>query len=308
MNILYFKYAVEIAKTKSISKAAENLYMGQPNLSRAIKQLETDLRITIFKRTPKGISITPAGEEFLKYAVSIIAQVEAVEEIYKKEKKAKQAFSICVPRADYISYALAEFTKKLKMEVSTEIFYKETNSADTIDNVINGECNLGIVRYQTVFDSYFQTLFNEKKIVAGTITEFIPILLMSREHPLALKEDIFTVDLAEYLELSFPDLYVPSLPLSEVKKEELSRYTDKHIQIFERGSQFELLEQVKNTFMWASPVTQNVSDKYSLVQKRCADMEYRYRDVLIYRKGYKFSEIDNQFIALICEAEKKYLY
>ena len=58
MNLLHFKYAVEIAKTKSISQAAENLYMGQPNLSRAIKELEEKLGITIFLRNSKGIEIT----------------------------------------------------------------------------------------------------------------------------------------------------------------------------------------------------------------------------------------------------------
>ena len=61
MNILHLKYAVEVAKTRSISKAAENLYMGQPNLSRAIKELEESLGITIFRRTTKGISaVRPA--------------------------------------------------------------------------------------------------------------------------------------------------------------------------------------------------------------------------------------------------------
>ena len=68
MNIVHLKYAVEIARTKSISKAAENLYMAQPNLSRAVKELEEILGITIFKRTSKGITVTPEGVEFLRYA------------------------------------------------------------------------------------------------------------------------------------------------------------------------------------------------------------------------------------------------
>ena len=76
MNILHLKYAVEIAKTKSISRAAENLYMGQPNLSRAIKELEDNLNITIFNRNSKGITITPEGEEFLQYARRIISQAD----------------------------------------------------------------------------------------------------------------------------------------------------------------------------------------------------------------------------------------
>ena len=74
MNILHLKYAVEIAKTGSLNKAAENLYMGQPNLSRAIRELETCLGITIFERTSRGMIVTADGEEFLQYARRILAQ------------------------------------------------------------------------------------------------------------------------------------------------------------------------------------------------------------------------------------------
>lgn len=76
MNILHLKYAVEIAKTGSLNKAAENLYMGQPNLSRAIRELEAGLGITIFERTPRGMVVTPDGEAFLQYAVRILAQID----------------------------------------------------------------------------------------------------------------------------------------------------------------------------------------------------------------------------------------
>ena len=75
-NILHLKYALEIAKTHSISKAAENLYMGQPNLSRAIKELEDSIGAVIFERSAKGIIVTEDGEKFLQYARRILAQVD----------------------------------------------------------------------------------------------------------------------------------------------------------------------------------------------------------------------------------------
>ena len=96
MNILHLKYAVEVEKTRSINKAAENLFMGQPNLSRAIKELEESLGITIFKRTSKGISPTEQGEEFLGYAKSILAQIDAVETIFSKDRQNRQQLKISV--------------------------------------------------------------------------------------------------------------------------------------------------------------------------------------------------------------------
>lgn len=97
MNIAHLKYAVEVEKTASITKAAENLFMGQPNLSRGIKELEETLGVKIFKRTSKGIVPTPQGEEFLGYAKSILAQIEEMESLYKPEKNNKLKFSISVP-------------------------------------------------------------------------------------------------------------------------------------------------------------------------------------------------------------------
>ena len=74
MNILHMKYAVEIAKLGSINKAAEALLIAQPNLSRAVKELETDLGVSIFDRSSKGMFLTPEGEKFIGYAKKILQQ------------------------------------------------------------------------------------------------------------------------------------------------------------------------------------------------------------------------------------------
>ena len=305
MNILHLKYAVEIANTKSISRAAENLYMGQPNLSRAIKELEENLNITIFNRNSKGITITPEGEEFLQYARRIISQVEEVEDIYKNGRKPKQRFSVCVPRASYISYAFAEFAKVIKKDIPAEIFYKETNSWRTVNNVVKGDYNLGIVRFQVTFEKYFKSMFEEKHLNAEIITDFKYRLLMSENNPLANKREIFCKDLKPYTEISHADPYVPSLPLTDVKKEELSGGADRHIYIFERGSQFRILQSVTDSFMWVSPVPESLYKKYDLIQRECKDNDTVYMDVMIYRSGYKLSEFDSSFITQVFNAKSK---
>lgn len=307
MNIAHLKYALEIANTKSISSAAEKLFMGQPNLSRAIKELEENLNITIFNRTPKGITVTPEGEDFLRYARRIVGEVDELEEVFKNGARASQRFSACVPRASYISYAFTQFAKTLETDAPADIFYKETNSSRTINNVVKGDYNLGIVRFGTVFEQYFKSLFDEKHLVDKVITEFKYNLLMSKDHQLADKKEISLKDLAPYIEITHADPYVPSLPLIDVKKEELSKYVDKHIYIFERGSQFELLSQVENSFMWVSSAPKDLCEKYNLVQKQCVDNEKLYRDVLIYRNGYKLTDLDNIFINAVESAKKQYM-
>lgn len=299
MNLVHLKYAVEVAKTKSISKAAENLYMGQPNLSRAIKELEDSLGITIFSRTSKGISVTPDGEEFLQYAKRILAQVDQVEELYRVGKTHKQKLSVCVPRSSYISAAFAEFAKGLSMESPAEIFYKETNSSRTVNNIVKEEYNLGIVRFQTAFERYYQNLFEEKNLEHEILTEFSYVLLVSKHSPLAKKGNVQLRDLADYIEITHGDPYVPSLPMIDVKKAELSEFVDKRIFVFERGSQFELLEKLPFSFMWVSPVPNDILEKYQLVALSCSASAKVYKDVLIYRKGYRTTELDRRFIEAV---------
>ena len=171
MNILHMKYAYEVAKAGSLSKASEVLLIAVPNISRSIKELEADLNITIFDRTTKGMRLTPEGEEFMNYAKGILSQIDQVEQLYKGNLQKKQKFSISVPRACYISEAFAQFSKTLTKEPA-EIFYKETNSQRTLNNMINHDYKLGIVRYAENYDMYFKTMLEEKGFTYELITEF----------------------------------------------------------------------------------------------------------------------------------------
>lgn len=307
MNILHMKYAVEVANTRSISKAAENLYTSQPNLSRAIKALESDLKIKIFKRSSKGLEITIDGEEFLLYAKNALAQIKKIESIYENRNEKKLRLSVCVPRASYFSYAFSEFTKELDVQSSAEIVYKETNSMRAIINVVKEEYDLGIVRYQSAFEKYFSTLFEEKKLNSVVLNEFSYVMAVNKNNPLAKKDNIVAENLSNCIEITHGDPYVPSLPLIDVKRAELSEFSKKRIMVFERGVQFTLLEQVPDTFMWVSPIPQDLLDKFNLVEKKCDFNTKIYKDVLIYRKKYHLTKLDNEFISKIQSAKKKYL-
>lgn len=307
MNILYLKYAVEVAKTRSISKAAENLYMGQPNLSRAIRDLEESLGLTIFVRSPQGVKTTPEGEEFLSYAKNILRQIDEVEAVYTQGKKHRKTFSVSVPRSSYISHAFSEFAARLDESAPLDLFYKETNAQRAIRNILDGGYNLGIIRFQTGYEQYFDALLREKELNSELISEFPYLLLMSCEHPLAQREKILRADLSVYTEIAHADPYVPSLSMATVRKEELSETTDRRIFVFERASQFDLLSKVRGTFMWVSPIPDALLDRYRLVQRRCEDNDRLYRDLLIYKKTYRLSELDKDFITEVVKAKRLYI-
>lgn len=305
MNILHMKYAVEIAKLGSINKAAEALLIAQPNLSRAVKELETDLGVSIFDRSSKGMFLTPEGEKFIGYAKKILQQIEEVENMYKTGAPAKQKFSVCVPRASYISDAFANFSTQLKTQAA-EIFYQETNSSHVINNVLNSEYKLGILRYAENFDKYFKATLEEKGLTYELITEFTYQLIMNRNNPLASYGEIRCEDLRDFIEIAHADPFVPSLPLAEVKKEELPDDIARRIFVFERASQFDLLAENEQTFMWVSPVPDKTLQRYGLVQRKCVDNTRVYKDMLIYRKDYKLTETDQCFITELCNSKRKY--
>lgn len=298
------KYAVEVAKSGSLNKASDILLIAQPNLSRSIKELEADLGIVIFERTTRGMTLTPEGEEFINYAKGILSQIEQVERYYKENSAKKQKFSVSVPRACYISEAFSDFSRSLTKDPA-EVFYKETNSQRTIRNILENNYNLGIIRYAENYDRYFKNLLEEKDLRGELVTEFRYHLLMSRENPLAKKETVTFDDLCDFIEIAHADPYVPSMSMSRVMKEELPDNIDRRIFIYERGSQFDLLQGNPETFMWVSLVPSSVLERFGLVEKVCVDNKKIYKDVLVYRNGYKLSTLDKQFITALCEAKRR---
>ena len=306
MNILHMKYAVEVAKLGSLNKAAETLMVAQPNISRSIKELEADLGITIFQRSAKGMILTPDGEEFMDYARDILHRIDKLEHSYRDGSHKKRKFSISVPRACYISAAMSEFSKRLG-SAPVEIYYKETNSKKTIKKLLENEYKLGIIRYSEGYDKYYKSMLEEKGLSFELVAEFSYVLLMSRDNPLAEKETITYEDLSCYVEIAHADPYVPTLSMSKVFREELPDKIGQRIFVFERASQYDLLSENPQTFMWVSPASQQILDRYNLVQRVCEGNKKIYKDMLIYHKGYKLSKLDKDFITALCEARRKYI-
>lgn len=304
MNLLYLKYAVEIAACGSLNKAAEKLYIGQPNLSRTIKELEASLGVTIFERTPKGMLVTPDGEVFLQYAKTILGEVEALEGMFKNRSAQKKRFSLSAPRASYISDAFAEFSKQLVLEDEVEVIYKETNSLTAMESVLEDNCKLGIIRYAESYDRFYKERMEEKGLSYELIVEFRHVLVMNADSPLAEKEMISPGDLSDYIEIAHADPYVPSIPVSEVRKSDNSG-TARRIFIYERGSQLELLASNPDTFMWVSPIPKKLLERNGLVQRSCGSDQKLYKDVMIRRADHKLTELDKNFITELCRVKRE---
>lgn len=292
MNTLFLKYVLEVEKSGSISQAAQKLFMAQPNLSKAIKDLENELGYPIFNRNSSGVTVTEKGEEFLFHARKIMEQMEEIEKLSECMGGASKQFKISIPRGSYLANGFTAFVAGLDINHGIDITIHETNTLQTISNVADHGYNMGIIRYPLADEELFRRRLKNNKLEQETIWEFEYVLVMSKDHPLAAKEKIRVEDLREYMKITHGDAEITHAKNDDYRGEEEGTFERKTIHVYERGSQFDLLANVPTTYMWVSPIPTSYLEKNNLVQRACKAKNNRYKDVLIYRQDYKLGEYD----------------
>lgn len=300
MNTQYLTYVLEVERVGSISQAAQNLYIAQPNLSKSIKDLEKELGFTLFKRTSNGVQVTEAGSEFLYHAKQITEQLDAISRIQNYNGNGKLFYKLSIPRGSYIAEGFTSFIAELNAEKGMEITLNETNSMGTIANVCDRGYNVGIIRYPVSDEAYFLSILKNNHLQHEIVWEFEYVLVMSKEHPLADREEIAVSDLQDYIQISHGDIKFHQEKNANSKNEEANNKT---IYVYERGSQFDLLANVPTTYMWVSPIPKHILEKNNLIQKSCKIENNTYRDVVIFRKDYHLEDIDRLFQKKIYESK-----
>lgn len=265
-----------------------------------MKELEKELGFIVFKRTAAGVKITEEGAEFLYHARHIMEQLEAVERISQRSGSEKLRYKISIPRGSYIVNGFTAFVSELKLEKGMEVTVNETNDLGTISNVTDRGYNMGIIRYQVIDEDYYLTMLKNNHLTYETIWEFEYVLVMSKHHPLAGKKDISIDDLKDFTRITHGDIELPHDKHSYGEKKSTSGNV---IYVYERGSQFDLLANVPTTYMWVSPIPQNLLEKNQLVQKVCKVDNNLYKDVMIFREDYHINEYDRLFQKKLYESK-----
>ena len=293
MNTLHFKYVAEVAKTGSITQAAENLFMAQPNLSKAIKELEETLGISIFRRTSKGVVLTEKGEEFLVYAKRVLTQIGRMESLAGGENQRGIRMSLCIPGGSYISHALSEFAAEISRENELELKVKEADFVQGANLICEGEVSFGVLRVPARYLQYFQGFLGEKDLCFQTVWEWDSLLVMNAANALAGVGEITKNRLLDFVEITTEEPTLPALPGAEPlfgKKE--GRI------VTAQGGEFllSLLSQMTNGYLWTSPLPAELISRYGLTQRICADGSVRFCDLLVYPKDYTLTPTDRKFI------------
>lgn len=288
MNTLHCQYAVTVARTGSITQAAEELFMAQPNLSKAIRELEDSLGIEIFRRTPKGMVPTAKGEIFLRHAHNVLEQVERMEALGRAEGEA-QRFCVVLPQSAYTMNAALRLIAE--QTIAGEIRLREMDGVAALREVQEGRADLAVVRHCVPQEAYFSDLVTHGGLRAERIWEYDAKLTLHESHPLAQSEMVEAAQLHGWPELFFWN-------------DELLRRTgsaQRRIFFADRASLPGLLAAT-NGYLWAAPLDDDDMADSGLVQRPCTasgDSGLRWRDVLIYPKDQSFSPLYRRFVDLL---------
>jgi len=197
------RYIVEISKHNSISQAASALFVTQPSISKAVRELETELEITILDRTNKGVVFTKEGTELLFHAKKLLEQMEFVVDHFNKAKKINLTkFSISSQHYGFAIEAVAKFMKYFA-EQKYELSIREGKTTDVIDDVYTGRSMLGIVSLTDLNKHFFKRYFTSKLLTFTPLATLKQHVFLRKEHPLAHLRSINLEQLRGYPYLTY---------------------------------------------------------------------------------------------------------
>lgn len=202
MTLTQLRYAITVANANSMSEAARTLFISQPSLSAAVKELEEETGIELFHRTNRGISLTPDGEEFIGYARQVVEQYELMENKYISKQQTKKKFSVSMQHYAFAVNAFVEMVKQFGMD-EYEFAVRETRTFEVIEDVRNVKSEIGILYVNAFNRKILEKLFHENGLEFHPLLDCHIYVYLWKGHPLAEKELISLEELEEYPCLAF---------------------------------------------------------------------------------------------------------
>lgn len=238
MTLQQCRYLIEIAKYNSISKAANELFVTQPSISKAIHELEMDLGITVFERSNRGVTFTSEGLELLSYAKIMIEQEETIRYHFNQNRKSRNInLSISSQHFSFAAEAVARMIRFLDGR-KYELSFLEGKATDVIEHVATGISELGVFSASSLSREFLERSFTEQSLVFTTLVTLTEHVFLNRHHPLASCASIQPNQLAEYPCLTYRK---NDTPLKIAEDYFNIRNTSQIIFIQDRGTMDDLL-------------------------------------------------------------------
>lgn len=241
MTLTQLRYVAKVAECGSITEAARQLYISQPSLSSAVRELEAELGIVIFNRSARGISLTPDGSEFLSYARQILEQTELVEQRYAHARPSKRLFAISSQHYAFVVNAFVRLLESVETD-EYEMTLRESRTYEIIEDVAGYRSELGVLYLSSFNEKVLRKLMRENHLSYTPLFDARPHVFVSKSHPLAGAESVTLAQLDAYPYLCYEQGTHNSLYFSE----ELLPFEShrKTIVLTDRATLFNLLRGV----------------------------------------------------------------
>ncbi|CAM3248222.1 LysR family transcriptional regulator [Paenibacillus lupini] len=238
MTLQQLKYIIEVANRGSINEAAKRLFISQPTLSNAIKDLEEELQLAIFERSNKGISLSKEGVEFLSYARQVVEQAELLESRYLNAKPSPQHFSVSTQHYAFAVNAFVSLVQEYGQE-EYELSLRETKTYEIIEDVKSLRSEIGILYLNEFNGKVINKLLKDSNLQFTSLFTAKPHIFISIKNPLAKQKKVTIDQLDEYPYLSFDQGEYNSFHFAEEILSTLSH--KKSIRVNDRATLFNLL-------------------------------------------------------------------
>lgn len=238
LTLLKMRYLVSIAQCGSITKAAKNLFVSQPSLTKTIREIEEEIGFPIFQRTKSGILLTRSGEEFLVYVQQVLDRADILQEKYLSSAPRKKQY--CISTLHY-SFAVRAFIELVKTYQQDEFAFsiRETQIGEIIEDVATMKSAIGIVYINDTNEKILEKSFKERELLFLEVCKAHPQILLSKEHPLANQKELSLEELQDFPYVSFEHKEHDSFYINEEMLNSL--HNSRSIRVRDRATLFDLL-------------------------------------------------------------------
>ena len=238
MTLQQLKYADAVATCGSISEAARSVFVTQPTLTESIRTLEEELRVAIFTRTARGVSVTREGEEFLASARQILDDAARITEKYTGKTVRRPQFAVSCQHYAFATEAFMDVVKANGAD-AYDFTMRETVTSEIIDDVARHRSEIGILYLSLRNERAIMKILRKEGLEFDRLFEAKPHVFLGKKHPLAKKNGIRPHELDAYPYLSYEQGVENALYFAEEIMPTIDR--KKNIRVRDRATMTKLI-------------------------------------------------------------------
>lgn len=202
MTLQQLKYAVTVAECGTISAAAEKLFISQPSLTTAIRELESEMGVTIFSRTNRGVIVSREGEEFLGYARQILSQAQLLRERFSGREQGEKRFAVSSQHFNFTVLAFSRLVQNFRGP-RYSFHFRETTTYEVLEDVSQLRSEVGILALNEDNERFLRRMFGKLGLEFTELKRVQAELFVSAEHPLAGRRFVTVEDVSPYPCITF---------------------------------------------------------------------------------------------------------